>query len=221
MILPNCRVQLTPQDFDFISKTLSEPGRDREALEGILKDKPADDIHHIIDLLLEDKDLFKEIKTREGFLRISPQLFFYVGTRKFLGEFGIDSREIADYIASVLSKFVKGTRFRRISDYSKKHYKTFFSILEDIPNLEKRESFFAYVQMGNYALFISGIFPSFAKRHGGISYYKHMGSAGYSSASNFPIAKECRLDNMYILLSYRFEETRLALNEMKRCYFKD
>jgi len=78
--------------------------------------------------------------------------------------------------------------------------------------------------MGNFALWLSGVFPDFVQdrveRRGAppISYYEDMGASGYRMASESPEAQALGLRPVLASISRQFTGVRSALNRVSDRY---
>lgn len=211
MITANSRVRLTADDFDFIVRALSIKESDRVSLEILLTDPEArDDI-------LEHEALVRAILESPGRLAISPQLMFYVLCRRVLRDTGARSREVSDFVASMLEAF---SRTARVYDAGAGIHTPYISdMLEALGKANDREAFRLRSHMANYSLFVSGIFVENLekrKERGApdISYYEKMGGMNYRVAAEYRDAKKYDLHKIYEELSRSFHEVRMALNDM-------
>ena len=75
VIQPNCRVQFTAEDIDFILNVL-RPGVDSS--EGLCRLLADEDTR---DLILDDEAIFQALLERRGCLRVSTRFYFYVLVR--------------------------------------------------------------------------------------------------------------------------------------------
>ncbi|HAM73822.1 MAG TPA: hypothetical protein DCM86_19500, partial [Verrucomicrobiales bacterium] len=101
LIKPNCRVQFTAEDVDFITEVLGSrgAGASSSCLTQLLADESSRD------LLLDDDSLLAALLEHRGCLKVSSHLYFYVMVRHALRRAGIDQREVADYVAELLTEF--------------------------------------------------------------------------------------------------------------------
>jgi len=85
---------------------------------------------------------------------------------------------------------------------------------------DAQRSFFARAHLGNYALWLSGLFPDFVEsrrwRRGGpdLDYYEDMGRRGYKLAADHRLAAEHGLAPLFSAAADRFALLRLALNSI-------
>ena len=81
------------------------------------------------------------------------------------------------------------------------------------------QAFLLRAHIGNYSLFISGIFHENTQRRslrGGpdIEFYEQVGRTNYQLVSSHAVARRCELDDVFEGLAGRFREIRLALNQL-------
>src|SRR3954468_14426167 len=120
VIQSNCRVQFTAEDIAFISTVLASKGSAAPSLVSLLTDPEARD------LILDDDDLFRALLEQRRCLRVSAHFYFYVLVRHVLKESGIEDRQVADYVAEVLSEFSHQHNTRCILPGSNKPLDYFF-----------------------------------------------------------------------------------------------
>lgn len=214
VIQPNSRLTLTAADVAFILEALGRKPEDSHFLNQLLLDTDTRD------QLLDHPKLHQAVLDSSLWLPISTQLYFYVLVRRCLRKAGVDDRQIADYVAAILTEFTRTERCTaRVSEGSAP-LEYFFEMLAALPTVNDRAQFELRVHMGNQALFCSGLFMPHieyrAKRRGGpdISYYEGMGEAGYQTASQHPIARKLGLDSLLAALAECFRQARLALNDL-------
>jgi hypothetical protein len=153
------------------------------------------------------------------------RLVFYLLVRHALLETGIDDRTLADYIAAILIDFGNEDRAYRVDA---DHPDRFFYLVDlvaasDTP--DGRRQFMVRAHLGNYALWLSGIFPDYVTarvhRRGapGIGYFEAMGATGYRLAADSPMAADHGLDGLFRLAADSFPDLRVALNRISDRYF--
>jgi hypothetical protein len=214
LIQPNCRIQFTSEDLEFITQTLAGAPGTRSALLQLLAEGET------LDLILDDKKLFQALLEHRGCLRISNRLYFYVIVRNVLREAGIDDRDVADYTAELLAEYsdFEASRCRVPGQDTPLDY--FFEMLAALKDADERRSFFIRAHIGNHSLFLSGVFPQRiryrAEKKGfpDLRYYEAMGQSSFRIASDHRLASQYDLAPIYNTLADRFQETRQALNDM-------
>ena len=73
--------------------------------------------------------------------------------------------------------------------------------------------------VGNYSLFLSGIFHENTQRRSrrgapDLKFYEQIGRANYQMVASHATARRCELDDVFEELADRFREVRLALNQL-------
>lgn len=223
MIRANCRARFTAADFDFIVRTLARSQTDQVSLVDLLSDVATRDS------ILDHPRLVDAILNHCGHLRISSQFYFYVLARHVLQQGGIGDRKLCDYIASLLETFSRASRLQ-ISDET--HHlaesatadsscgeQYISDMLIALTRATPEQAFLLRAHIGNYSLFISGIFHENTQRRslrGGpdIEFYEQVGRTNYQLVASHAVARRCELDDVFEGLADRFRDVRLALNQL-------
>ena len=108
-------------------------------------------------------------------------------------------------------------RFPRRHDHLAEQYIS--DILIALNRATPEQAFLLRAHVGNYSLFISGIFHENTQRRslrGGpdIEFYEQVGRTNYQLVSSHAMARRCELDDVFEGLADRFREVRLALNQL-------
>jgi len=214
LIQPNCRIQFTAEDLEFIARTLDQKSTDHQTLLRLLGD---DDTR---DLILDDDHLFQALLEHRGCLRVSNRFYFYIIMRNVLKRAGIDDREVADYTAELLSEYSQLDRTTCRVPGQQKQLDYFFEMLAALQQADDRTSFYIRAHIGNHSLFLSGVFPQRiryrAEKKGfpDLRYYESLGQSSFRIASDHRLAAKYDLAPIYATLAERFQEARQALNDM-------
>lgn len=116
--------------------------------------------------------------------------FAYVVIRHALRRLGEDDRMLADYVASVFVHFGLRDRSVRVGETDDQTYDTLASLCKDLDDPDGRRSFLVRTHLGNYALWLSGVFPDHIEhrrwRRGGpdLDYSEEMGRRGFRLAAD-------------------------------------
>jgi hypothetical protein len=215
MIRANCRARFTAADFDFIVRTLGRSQTDQVSLVDLLSDIETRDS------ILDHPRLVDAILNHCGHLRISSQFYFYVLARHVLQQGGIGDRKLCDYIGSLLETFSRASRLQ-ISDEIHNLAEQYISdMLIALNRATPEQAFLLRAHIGNYSLFISGIFHPAVEGHrrslrGGpdIEFYEQVGRTNYQLVASHAVARRCELDDVFEGLADRFRDVRLALNQL-------
>lgn len=215
MIRANCRDRFTSDDFIFISNILSKMDSEKAAIVTLLSDSESRDE------MLDTKTLFTALTENQHFSKISPFLYFYVLLRRIFLENDLNDRELTDYVASMLAEFFSADRVNTISNHHEVRYHYFVDMMQDGIDANSFETFLLRSHMGNYALFMTGIFPerifyksTYGHKAPGFEYFEMMGKNGYRMASQHELAVKLSLMHILNKLSDHFGPIRLALNNM-------
>jgi hypothetical protein len=219
MIQPNCRAQFAAEDIEFILSVLGRKIGTADCLIKLLSDEDSRD------QILDDETLFHALLERTGCLRVSTRLYFYVLIRQVFRRSDIQDRAVADYVAEVLAEFARTERSRFVVPGQREAIEYFFEMLTALQTADDRTRFFVRVHIGNYSLFLSGVFPerirfrSEARGFPDLSYYESIGRSQFRAASDHRLAQRYQLAAVLNTLAERFGATRLALNDIAERLF--
>jgi hypothetical protein len=212
MIRADTRSRLSAADLQLVVLLLSRGSAHRRAaLERRLQAEGPD-------ALLDSAELLERLLAVRTVLVPSEALFFYVLVRHTLRRAGIDDRELADYLASMLLDFGRHDRAWRIDWNDDQRHRYLVDIVMDLEASEGERRFRVMVHLGNYALWLAGLFPDYiAARHlrkGGpdVTYYDALGRRGFGLASDHALADRYGLDSVLRTAADRFPSLRGALN---------
>jgi len=213
MIRANCRARFTAADFDFIIRTLSRSQNDSVSLVDLLSDV------NVRDSILDHPRLVEAILSNAGHLHISSQFYFYVLARHVLQQAGIGDRKLCDYIGSLLETFSHATQLHWPDKDVDRAQEYLCDMLIALSRATPEQTFLLRAHVGNYSLFISGIFHESAQRRSrrgapDIGFYEQIGRTNYQLLSDHATARRCELDDVFGGLADRFHDVRLALNEL-------
>jgi hypothetical protein len=214
VIQPNCRVQFTAQDVEFILEILGAKLGAADCLVKLLADEDSRD------QILDDEALFRALLERRGCLRVSCRFYFYVLVRHVFKRSDLDDRALADYVAEVLATFSETARSECVVPGGANPLDYFFEMVAALQSADDRTAFLLRAHIGNQSLFLSGVFPGRiqfrAESRGfpGIRYYEELGRTHYRLAGEHRLARRYHLEGVLQTLSERFQTTRRALNDI-------
>ncbi len=177
-----------------------------------------------IDPLLDDPRTLDAILRQPTLAPVPPPLVIYVILRQTMLERGIESRVLCDYVAALVMHFGHGRRALRIREYDDNEYEYLVDIVADADEASGTRAFLLHAHLGNYALWLSGLFPDYivarVHRKGGpgLDYYESLGQTGYRLAAEDPYARRHSLDGLYDLAADAFSPVRRALNAFSDGY---
>ncbi len=212
MVTHNCRDRLTAADFEFVVRILAAGRRDSASLAELLTDAETRDT------ILDHESLFSAVLESGAQLSISPQCYFYILLRHVLKQHGISSRETCDYLASLLEKFSRTEQMRAPGGAGEGTQQYVSDLLLALCTASRSQEFFLRAHIGNYSLFITGVFHDRVEhrsRRGGpdVEFYEGVGAANYHAAAGHRVARDNALAPIYEELSERFHDIRVALND--------
>lgn len=214
VITPNCRVQFTAEDVEFIAGALAKKVNQTECLTSLLADEATRD------LLLDDENLLQALLDLRGCLRISSHCYFYILVRHALRRAGIAEREVADYIAEVLTEFSQAERLSFKPSPNSPPMDYFFEMVGALKDADDLTRFCLRAHMGNQSLFMTGVFPSRIKHRRetrgfpDLEYYEAIGQSSFREASHHRLAERYHLAEVFDNLGAHFQQARQALNDL-------
>jgi hypothetical protein len=219
MILANTRQNLTRDDAQLAIRLLAQlSGDDPAALERRMADEG-------IDAVLDDSRLAAALLQLPAGAHVSLPLFCYVMIRKALHGVGEDDRGIADYVTSLVVHFGAAGRANRIGMSDDETYSTLVDLADDLDDPDANRSFLVRTHLGNYALWLSGLFPDHIEqrrwRRGGpdLEYFEQLGRRGFELAADHRLAEHYGLATLYATAAERFGLLRSALNSVSDSLF--
>ena len=218
MILADTRHHLTRDDAQLVARLVAADGEELADIERDLAD-------HGIDAVLDHPRLPAALLRQGPGARASFPLFAYVFVRHALRRLGEDDRALADYVASVVMHFGVRDRAWRVGASDDEVYDTLAQLLGDVQDPDARRSFLVRAHLGNYALWLSGLFPDYIEhrrwRRGGpdLDYYEDLGRRGFQLAADHRLANDHGLATLYATAAERFGLLRAALNDVSDALF--
>lgn len=213
MIRANCRARFTAADFDFVVRTLARSSTEHVSLVDLLSDSDTRDS------VLDNPRLVDAILSNAKHLQISSQFYFYVLARYVLQQAGIGDRKLCDYVSSLLEAFSRASLLRSPHVAGDLVHQYISDMLIALQRVTPEQAFLLRAHVGNYSLFVSGIFHENTQRRslrGGpdVTFYERIGRANYQLVASHATARRCELDDVFEGLADRFREVRLALNRL-------
>jgi hypothetical protein len=214
MIQATVRRHLTRDDAQLVARLIArDAGTPLEEIERTLADEG-------IDAVLDDPRLPTAMLRSGHGMWTSLPLFSYVMVRHALRRLGEDDRRLADYVAAVLMHFGMRDNAYRVSASDDQLYDSLAALLADVDDPDGRRSFLVRTHLGDYALWLSGLFPDYIEhrrwRRGGpdLDYYEEMGRRGYQLAAGHRLADEHGIATLFATAAERFGLLRAALNDV-------
>jgi hypothetical protein len=155
--------------------------------------------------------------------RLQP--FFLECARRSFNELGLHDPPIIEYVANVLTTFARADQLYRLRAPSGKRQESIVAMLETtlapadkspLPVQRERE---IRKYVGDYALFMSGLFRTAIDRRGVLHYYLQEGQRSYRKVSELDLALYQTGFLLFQELSKNFEYYSGALDYMRKAYF--
>jgi hypothetical protein len=214
MILANTRQSMTRDDAQLAIRLLARlSGDEPAALERRMADEG-------IDAVLDDPRLAAALLHLPAGAHVSLPLFCYAMVRQALRGAGEDDRGIADYVTSIVVHFGMAGRAHRIGMADDQTYAALADLVEDVNDPDANRSFLVRTHLGNYALWLSGLFPDYIEqrkwRRGGpdLEYFEELGRRGFELAADHRLSEQYGLTALYATAAERFGLLRTALNSV-------
>jgi hypothetical protein len=211
MILPMVRASFSRRDVLHLAHLLGRG--DEEIQRGAERRLDEDGA----DALLDDPRVLNALLTDPD-AAAPTNLVFYVLVRHALLEVGLRDRVTADYVASLLVAFGRAGRAYRLSATATDEYHYLVDMVARLATADRHEAFLLRSHLGNYSLWLSGLFPDYlearSRRKGApsIGYYERMGSTGYHLAARSPEAASFGVERVLAEVGDQFRGVRTALN---------
>lgn len=218
MILPNVRASFGRNEVDAVLDLLArDEDQTRTAQERRMHEQG-------LDALLDDPRTLNALMASRGIGTVPAPLVFYLLVRHGLLEHGIGDRTLADYLAALLLEFGRGARAYAVDDADGDRFYYLVDIVQAMESATGREAFLLKVHLGDFALWLSGLFPgritARVQRRGapGLDYYDELGATGYRLAADSHDAEDHGLDVLYRTCADSFSALRVALNRVSDRY---
>ncbi|MBV8771519.1 MAG: hypothetical protein JO166_04180 [Deltaproteobacteria bacterium] len=150
--------------------------------------------------------------------------FFLQLVRKSFSQLGIGDQQIAEYIAAVLADFSHSGGWLRLRGDGQRLTSVVEMMLaqaglstDELARIQGERELRKYV--GDYTLFMSGLFRRYVERGGYLGYYLEEGARSYRTVSELDVSLYNPGFLVFEELSNRFEHYSGALDFMRKCYF--
>ena len=157
---------------------------------------------------------------------LSTQLhdFFLAMARKSFNELGVGDETVVGYVAGLLTEFARSDRLYPMRDVNGKAIDSAVEVhleaarsLRDQQRLEQARRLRKY--LGDYTLFMSGLFRTHVERTGVLDYYFEEGQRSYWAVSELDLSLYRTGFLFFQQLSKNFEYYSGALDYMRKAYF--
>jgi hypothetical protein len=151
--------------------------------------------------------------------RLKPFFLELVG-RSF-SQLQVGDRQVADYLATVLADFTRRESWLRLRDAHGRRLDSAVAMwLQAVDTGERaREEREVRKYIGDYSLFMAGVFRAFVQRQGRLDSYLTQGSRSYRTVYELDAADLRPGFTLFEELSRDFERYAGALDYMQKCFF--
>ncbi len=218
MIRANVRQMLQRSDAQLVLRVLGAGSAlEYDRAESVLRERG-------LDALLDDPRLPVALHDARQGACASYGLVAYVMVRHALRAAGEEDRVLADYVASILLHFGLRDRAGRVAAADDEIFTTLADLLGAVDGPDARRSFLVRAHLGNYALWVSGLFPDYVEarrwRRGApdLDYFEAAGRRGFELAAAHELASTQGLAPLFSAAGERFRTLRVALNRVSDAY---
>ena len=149
--------------------------------------------------------------------------FFHEMTRRSFWQLGINDATVARYVADVLTDFASTNNLYRIHSQAGKKLDSVVEMLNETSDpagensvIQERE---LRKYLGDYTLFMSGVFRTHVEKSGYLGYYLEQGRRSYWTVSELDLSLYRTGFILFQELSKKFEYYSGALDYMRKAYF--
>jgi hypothetical protein len=214
--------RLGDRDLRVILESFPRPGESYAEIAQVIDRLPT-----TLESMLSSDYLFHKVCDRTRLLLdVSPFLLFNVLLRRTLwGQRGSLDRRIINYLANLLALFSRTERLYRVDPDDRTTYDYLLDLIAEARGADARRRFLIHSHVGNYALFLTGMFPRwierrhrYGRRPVDAHHFVDFGRSHFQEAGRHPLAREFRLDEVFLRLALMFDYYRAALNRMSETY---
>jgi hypothetical protein len=152
------------------------------------------------------------------------QNFFLDLVNKSFTQLGVGDQAIVEYVASVLTDFSRSDRWLQLRDAEGRRLTSVVEMMlahvenaDEAARVRSERALRKYV--GDYTLFMSGLFRRFVERGGYLGYYLEEGARSYRAVSELDVSLYHPGFLVFEELGRGFERYSGALDFMRKCYF--
>jgi hypothetical protein len=150
--------------------------------------------------------------------------YFLNVTRQSFWQLGINDATVAEYVADVLTDFARADRLYQIRSRKGKKLDSVVEVLAQTGQLTSGEKSLLRERalrkyLGDYTLFMTGIFRSYVEGKDILEYYLQEGRKSYWTVSELDLSLYRTGFMLFQELSRKFEYYSGALDYMRKAYF--
>jgi len=154
----------------------------------------------------------------------SLQGYFHQVVRQSFWQVGIYDATVAQYVAEIMTEFARADNLYKVRGSGGRKIDSVVEMLARAPAVPADEGDVLRQRMlrkyvGDYALFMSGVFRKYIEGKGALDYYIQEGSRSYWTVSELDLALYRTGYYLYQELSTKFEYYSGALDFMRKTHF--
>lgn len=212
--------RLPSGDLRFLLEQMPRAGHGYREIAGAVEQMP-----DTLESMLTSDYVFQLIRDRQRtILELSPFLVFGVLLRRSLGApRSRIERRVVNYLANLLTLFVRTDRVFRVAPDATQWRAYVVDLIRDLTESDPRKEFLTCAHIGNYSLWLTGLQSGwlehrhrYHRRAVNQETYADYGRAYYDRASRHRMARELRLDDVFLRLATHFDHYRRGLQHMQR-----
>jgi hypothetical protein len=158
----------------------------------------------------------------------SLKRFFDHLVRRSLGDLRMGGEPIADYLAALLSRFGRTDQLYALRGAAGERLETVVAMLLEVqrawsldrPDADPFREREIRQHIGDYTLFMTGVFPEHVERRASTGLYVREGKRAYRVVADFQRSALKPDARLFAALSAEFEQYGAALRYMKRVYLR-
>ena len=161
---------------------------------------------------------------------VAPSLkrFFDRLVRRSLDDLWLGGEPVADYLAGLLTRFARTEQLFAIRDTTGRPLETVVELLLEVerawsftdPQFDPFRERAVRQHIGDYTLFMMGLFPEHVERRASAGFYVREGKRAYQVVADFDRSAAKPEARLFLVLATRFEGYASALSYMKRVYLR-
>jgi hypothetical protein len=154
--------------------------------------------------------------------------FFYWSVRRTFQDLQIQNQAVAEYLTGLLVYFCRTEMLYSLRNAQNKKLETVVDMLlevsqakEEEENTSQKRAREIYQHLGDYIMFITGIFQEYVIKLGCLDFYLRKGEIAYRYLFEYDLKHYIPGASLFLELSRRFEFYSGALHYMRKTFFRD
>lgn len=145
--------------------------------------------------------------------------FFLRTTERCFHELAVGDESVIEYVAAVLTEFARSDRLYRLRSARGRAVDGVVDMRRAADSTTALRARAARKYVGDYTLFMTGLFRTHVERRGALDYYVEEGQRSYRAVSELDLSPFRTGFLLFEQLAKNFEDYSGALDYMRRAYF--